>query len=50
MQTVDFGREIVVDGELSVSYAYVGDGECVVYYMLTDLFGNCSWTEPVIAY
>ena len=48
-QSIDFGPPLVVDGDLTVSYTYVGDGACIVYYMLTDIYGNCTWTEPVIA-
>ena len=35
---------------LKVSYEYVGDGECLIYYMLTDIYGNVYYTEPVIMY
>jgi hypothetical protein len=49
IQSAALGPEMIVHGDLTVSYEYVGDGACIVYYMLTDIYGNCSWTEPVIA-
>lgn len=35
---------------LKVSYEWIGDGECLIYYMLTDIYNNVYFTEPVIVY
>lgn len=35
---------------LKVSYEWIGDGECTIYYMLTDIYNNIYYTEPVIVY
>ena len=35
---------------LEVSYEWIGDGECQIYYMLTDIYNNVYYTEPVIVY
>ena len=49
--TYIFGDEIIVDDSgLKVSYEWVGDGECIVYYVLTDLFNNIYYTEPIVVY
>jgi hypothetical protein len=46
-----YGDTLVVGNDgLKVSYEYVGDGECLIYYMLTDIFGNIYYTEPVYIY
>ena len=46
-----YGDTLVVGNDgLKVSYEYVGDGECLIYYMLIDIFGNVYYTEPVILY
>ncbi len=42
-----YGDELIVDGELAFSYEDVGEGDCLIYYMLTDIFQNYYWTEPV---
>ena len=44
-----FGDEIIVgkDG-LNISYEEVGDGKCIVYYVLTDTFNNTYYTESII--
>ena len=43
------GDKIVVgNDELTVSYEYVGDGECYVYYKLTDIFNNEYYTEALV--
>ncbi len=40
---------LVVDSKgLNISYESLGDGECLIYYRLTDTFGNIYYTEPVI--
>ena len=44
------GELVVADDELKISYEWVGDGECIVYYVLTDMFNNTYYTEPVILY
>ena len=41
---------VVGDKPLTVSYESLGDGECLIYYKLTDIFGNVYYTEPVIVY
>ena len=41
-------KKTAFDGELTVSYEDIGLGECLVYYCLTDIYGNQVWTEPVI--
>ncbi len=33
---------------LKIFYESLGDGECLIYYRLTDIFGNVYYTEPVI--
>ena len=43
-----WGEKTAFDGELTVSYEDIGLGECLVYYCLTDIYGNQVWTEPVI--
>jgi len=43
-----WNRELTVNGELEVSYEDVGDGDCLVYYRLYDIYGNIYWTEPLI--
>ena len=35
---------------LTVSYEWIGDGECLIYYLLTDIYNNSYYTEPVIVY
>ena len=35
---------------LKISYESLGDEECLIYYKLTDVFGNIYYTEPVIVY
>ena len=39
---------LTVYGELEVSYEDVGDGDCLVYYLLYDIYQNMYWTEPLI--
>ncbi len=40
-----------IDGsQLEVSYESLGDGECRIYYKLTDIYNNVYYTEPVIVY
>jgi len=39
---------ITVDGELNVSYEDVGDGDCLVYYSLHDIYENVYWTESLV--
>ncbi|HWQ97738.1 MAG TPA: clostripain-related cysteine peptidase [Clostridia bacterium] len=39
---------ITVDGELTVSYEDVGDGDCLVYYSLHDIYENVYWTESLV--
>ena len=38
----------VEDEPLVVSYESLGDNEILIYYKLTDIFGNIYYTEPVI--
>ena len=46
-----YGDKIVVGNDgLKVSYEWVGDGECLIYYVLTDMYNNVYYTEPVIVY
>ena len=45
-----YGDPLTVDGELMVSYEDIGLGDCYVYYMLTDIYQNVYWTEPVQFY
>lgn len=46
-----YGDTIYVrDDGLEVTYEYIGDGECMVYYILTDIYNNYYYTEPVILY
>ena len=45
------GDPIIVDKNgLKVSYEYIGDGECLIYYILKDIYNNEYYTEPVILY
>lgn len=39
---------LTVDGDIIVDYTDIGDDDCYVYYMLTDVYGNKFWTEPLI--
>lgn len=39
---------LTVDGEIAVNYTDIGNVDCFVYYMLTDIYGNKFWTEPLI--
>ena len=39
---------LVVDGDLTVSYEDVGEGDCLVYYSLHDIYQNVYWTESVV--
>ena len=40
---------IVVGKEpLNISYEWLGDNECLIYYRLTDIYNNAYYTEPVI--
>ena len=39
---------IVGEDDLVVSYESLGDGECLLYYRLTDIYNNVYYTEPVI--
>ncbi|MEN6634932.1 MAG: clostripain-related cysteine peptidase [Clostridiaceae bacterium] len=39
---------LVVDGQLKVSYEDVGEGDCLVYYSLHDIYQNVYWTESVV--
>ncbi len=41
---------VVGDKPLTVSYESLGEGECLIYYKLTDIFGNVYYTKPVIVY
>ena len=41
---------IVGKEELKVTYEYIGDGECLIYYILEDIYNNNYYTEPVILY
>lgn len=46
-----YGDEIVVGKKgLTVSYEWIGDGECMIFYLLTDIYNNLYYTEPVIVY
>lgn len=45
------GEPLIVDKDgLEVSYEYIGDGECLIYYILTDIYNNIYYTESVILY
>ena len=46
-----YGDPIYVgeDG-LEVTYEYMGDGECIVYYIITDIFNNMYYTESILLY
>ncbi len=39
---------LVVEGPITVSYEDVGDGDCLVYYSLHDIYQNVFWTESVL--
>ena len=39
---------IVGDEGLKISYEPLGDGECLVFYKITDIYNNIYYTEPVI--
>ena len=39
---------LTVDGEIAVDYTDIGNDDCFIYYMLTDIYGNKFWTEPLI--
>ena len=46
-----YGDPIYVGNDgLEVTYEYIGDGECLVYYILTDIYNNTYYTESVILY
>ena len=38
----------VVDGAPAVTYEDVGDGDCLVYYSLHDIYQNTYWTESLL--
>lgn len=38
----------VVSGTPVVSYEDVGEGDCLVYYSLHDIYQNTYWTEPLL--
>ena len=40
--------EIIIDGELIVSYEDIGEADCMVYYELYDIYRNTYWTESII--
>ena len=42
------GDPLIVRGALDLSYEWAGDGECLVYYVITDVYLNQYWTEPVL--
>ncbi len=39
---------LVVGGDLSVTYEDVGDGDCLIYYSLYDIYQNVFWTESLL--
>ena len=41
---------LTVYGELEVSYEDVGNDDCLVYYLLYDIYQNMYWTEPLLYY
>ena len=45
-----FNDPVTVYGYPSISYEDIGYGDCLVYYMLTDIYGNRYWTEQVLFY
>ncbi|MFA6948078.1 MAG: clostripain-related cysteine peptidase [Eubacteriales bacterium] len=48
--TFSFGDAVTYTGELAVAYDDIGEGDCLVYYCLTDIYGNVYQTEPVLFY
>jgi predicted small lipoprotein YifL len=38
----------VISGTPVVSYEDVGEGDCLVYYSLHDIYQNTYWTEPLL--
>ncbi len=46
-----FGESLYVGSEeLEVSYEDVGSGDCLVCYMITDIYQNQYWTEYILFY
>ena len=46
-----YGDTLIVGKEgIEVSYEWIGDGECLIYYILTDIYNNNHYTEPLIVY
>lgn len=43
-----FNERIEITGEPVISYQDIGLGDCYVYYMIQDIYGNNYWTEPVL--
>ncbi len=43
------GDQMIVNGEIQISNVSVGNAECLVTYMLTDIYNNTYWT-PAIEY
>lgn len=39
---------LTVDGDITVDYTDIGNDDCFVCYMLTDVYGNKFWTEPLV--
>ena len=45
------GDTLIVGKEgLKISYEWLGDGECNIYYILTDIYNNEHYIEPLIVY
>lgn len=38
----------IINGTPVVSYEDVGEGDCLVYYSLHDIYQNTYWTEPLL--
>lgn len=49
IETKTFGNEITVGKKgLKVEYKYIEDGEFLVAYVITDIYGNTYYTETII--
>lgn len=45
-----FGETVTYESAPEVTYEDIGEGDCLVYYCLTDIYGNLYQTEPVLFY
>ena len=41
------GEQLIVDGELEISDVYVDEGSSLLTYLVTDIYNQTYWSEPV---